>query len=341
VARTSVTPHFNGGRAHAPPAFDRPPARGGAHAPGLWEVCLVWACCGALALAVLTTYARLPPEHLYRVEREGVAAGVSRTIVILNFPVAIVAMPVLAVVLARLMQARWAAPARRRRATIAVAFLALLLCAITVVPGVVRTSNLDARPINTLPALGVAIVFLLTLLTLRLSGPGPFAPLGRSDAVRLAAGGLLALVSLPWFFADLGLFIDDLPVFGDIFVAREPLPPGAPLPAVHLGHHHGADGLLLAVSALALSRTLPQIAGTRLREVLSFALALMLVYGVAILAEDAWGEQVVKRGWTTARIPSVLLPDVTPAWGVVLLTAIVVHVLVHRRPRRDTGRTAQ
>jgi hypothetical protein len=334
----SVTPAPTSTRGQAPATSGGRRERDCASAPGLWEVGQIWAFCGALALVVLATYARVPPEELYRVERGGLVGGLSRAVIILNFPVAIVAMPVLAVVLARLMQSRWASTARRRRATVAVALLAMLLCAITAVPGVVRTSDLDARPINALPALGVAIAFLLTLLTLRVCGPGSLAPPGRWDVARLIAGGLLALVSLPWFFADLGLYIDDLPGLGTIFVARDPLPPGATLAAVHLGHHHGADGLLLAVSALALSRTLPQIASARLRGVLSFALALMLVYGLAILVEDAWGEQVVKRGWTTARIPSVLLPDTSPAWAMVVLTALVLHLIIQRGLRRSNER---
>ena len=37
-------------------------------------------------------------------------------------------------------------------------------------------------------------------------------------------------------------------------------------------------------------------------------LALMLTYGVAVAAQDAWLEQVVKRGWTSRRMPDVVRP---------------------------------
>jgi hypothetical protein len=76
--------------------------------------------------------------------------------------------------------------------------------------------------------------------------------------------------------------------------------------------------------AVSTSRTNPV---PDVRAALALALAFLLVYGLAILANDAWGEQLVKRGWTTVHIPSVLWPAVTPAWGVVLATTVVVYLL--------------
>lgn len=102
-------------------------------------------------------------------------------------------------------------------------------------------------------------------------------------------------------------------MIGALYVSTELIPAGAARPAVHLGHHHGADGALFVISALTLTRALPSIPGARLRGLLTFTLALMTVYGLGILANDAWGEQVVKRGWTSVKIPSVLFPAATPA----------------------------
>ena len=44
----------------------------------------------------------------------------------------------------------------------------------------------------------------------------------------------------------------------------------------------------------------------------------MLAYGGVNFVQDAWNEQLVKRGWTDARIPSALLPGLKPVWLVVL-----------------------
>ena len=44
----------------------------------------------------------------------------------------------------------------------------------------------------------------------------------------------------------------------------------------------------------------------------------MLAYGGVNFAQDAWNEQIVKRGWTDEGIPSALLPGVKPIWGVVI-----------------------
>ena len=35
----------------------------------------------------------------------------------------------------------------------------------------------------------------------------------------------------------------------------------------------------------------------------------MLVYGAANLVQDLWHEQVVKRGWTSSDVPSVIVAD--------------------------------
>jgi hypothetical protein len=70
--------------------------------------------------------------------------------------------------------------------------------------------------------------------------------------------------------------------------------------------------------------------------VLCFALALMFVYGVANFAQDWWLEQVVKRGWSSVEIPEVLLPAVTPAWGVIILAAVALHLILMRGLRRGS-----
>lgn len=86
--------------------------------------------------------------------------------------------------------------------------------------------------------------------------------------------------------------------------------PGHPhLRAVHLGNHEGIDGVLLAVTAVVLMRTLSQISSGRRRTALSAYLSLLLVYGVTVALADGWHEQIVKRGWTATKIPNVLHPS--------------------------------
>jgi hypothetical protein len=52
----------------------------------------------------------------------------------------------------------------------------------------------------------------------------------------------------------------------------------------------------------------------------------MLAYGVANAVQDAWGEQVVKRGWTTASLPSLIRPDVSLWWALVVAAAVAIWV---------------
>jgi hypothetical protein len=135
------------------------------------------------------------------------------------------------------------------------------------------------------------------------------------------------VIAVPWIFAELGFYAPD-PILAD-----EPSP-DEPLAAVHLGHHHGTDGALLALAALALSRLPPRLPGRGLPSVLSAYLALMLVYGAANAAQDAWFEQVVKRGSSEHSIPSLLEPGLTAPWAILVAGAAAVELAWFRRERR-------
>ena len=104
-------------------------------------------------------------------------------------------------------------------------------------------------------------------------------------------------------------------------------------PPVHLGHHHGLDGLLFAWAALALTRQLGRVASPRWRAPLAAFLGLLLAYGLANAAQDFSLEQVVRRGWAAHELPSVLRPGLTPAWGLLLLAAALVTLVLLRATR--------
>src|SRR5689334_22227872 len=163
------------------------------------EVVAVWSLVALMLVAVLATYARLPPRLLYHVTGTGTRAGLGRVVVDLNFPVALVALAVLAVVAGRLRGwARLAAAA------------AAALCCVFAAPGVVRQSDLDARWINAVPAVGVAAVFLLSL-----HARGPQAPRRvRGDRVRVAVAAVLTFLAAPWIAAELGFYLDGVPLLG-------------------------------------------------------------------------------------------------------------------------------
>jgi hypothetical protein len=266
---------------------------------------------------VWVTYARLPVAELYNVSDNGVAAGAGRALVFLNYPTALVAIALLAVLAERL---------RGRLALVAA--LGAALCAVVFWPGVVEQSDLDAKPVNAVPALGVLIALVLTGVALARGGIGASQPFGGVwDVARALLAGILILGSLPWLSGELGFYLDDVPGLGSFFMSGEPRPePGHPdLTAVHLGHHHGMDGTLLALSALALSRVVGDISGRFLRSAFGFYVALMLAYGLANAVQDFWLEQLVKRGTTSLRIPSMIVPEASWAWAALVLAALVIH----------------
>jgi hypothetical protein len=297
-----------------------------ARRPGLGEVLAVWSLFALVGVATLVTYSRLPADALYHVSESGLDGGLGRSLVYLNFPVALVALAVLPVVLERL----WGEA--RNSLLLAASACAAALCLVVIVPGVVDEDDLDAKAVNAVPALGVALVAALTVLALRAGGLGLVARRAPLDRARLVCGLALLAVSLPWIWAELGFYISDAPLLGRVFLAEELRPEaGEPgLRAVHLGRHHGLDGALLAVAALLLSRVLPQMRRPALQQWLAFAVSALFVYGVLNVAQDFWLEQVVKRGTTGHRLPSFLRPELSAAWAFQLAAVAVLYAFVTR-----------
>src|SRR5262245_45437176 len=153
------------------------------------EILIVWALFAVVTVEVIVTYSRLPPDQLYHVSGSGIEGGLSRALVFVNFPVALAAIALLAILNERV----------GHRILVVVA---ALLCAVVVWPGVVRESNLDARLINAVPALGVLLALLLTFAVARRGGISRRAWRG-SDWVRVGVAAALLFLAVPWLAADL------------------------------------------------------------------------------------------------------------------------------------------
>jgi len=297
------------------------------------EVVLVWMIFVVVTAEILVTYSRLPARELYHVSGSGIEGGLSRALMFINFPVALVALAVLALVYERL-------PDPGYRVT---AIVACALCAVMLWPGVVKESDLDARPVNAFAAVGVLLAILLTDVVARAGGLTK-RPWRRPDWFRVAIASVLLFAALPWLAADLGFYLNGVPLLGRLFQTGEFLPerPGLPTlaPAVHHGHHHGMDGVLLVLVALLLSRRVGDIRRYGIRQGLAAYLALMFCYGIANFANDIWIEQVVKRGWTSWEIPNVVQPRVTVAWSLIVIAAVILWALwtrlVHWDPDEES-----
>jgi hypothetical protein len=279
------------------------------------ELVAVGALFAAVLTATLVTYSRVSPAELYHVSHDGIAGGLGRALVELNFPDALVAVPV-ALIAIDVIGTRWAA---------VLGGLAVAACLVTAAPGVVDAGDLDAKAINVVPALGVVLaVALVALAAPRLTTARPRL---QGDVARLVLAAVIAVAAIPYWFAVLGFYAPD-PVRAD-----EPTP-GEPIASVHLGNHEGMDGALIALAVLALSRLTPWFAGKRLATVTSWVLALLLTYGVANLIQDDWHEQVVKRGWTEHMYGTVTKPALSVPWLLILAAGVAVELLWFRRERR-------
>ena len=293
---------------------------------GLREIYVVWLLFALTAIGVFATYWRLPPSVLWKVHNTGFVGGAGRAYVFLSFSAAVAAVGILPIVVDRLQE---------RRAFFA-GLVALVLCATVALPGVQTESHLDPKWSNLPAVLGVGLAFLLTLWASR-AGRREFARTSaRGDAARLIVGGLSLFFAAPYIAAELGFFLDGVPVLGSIFLTgaiRAEPGAGYSHAAVHHGHHHGMDGFLLAVTALLLSRLAGSIRRPLLRALTAVYLALLLVYGLTNQVQDLWTEQIVKRGWTSWDIPNVLHPSLSAAWAAMIASGLVIYALA-LRPRR-------
>ena len=282
------------------------------------EALAVWSLFAVSALAVLVTYARLPPEVLYNTSVDGLRGGLGRTLVFVNFPTALAAIALILVAADRL----------GRRAALPAAG-GIASCAVVALPGVVDQRDLDAKLVNLVPLAGVALALGMTAIVVRNGIELRRRAVG--DGIRLALAAVLLLLAVPWYFAETGFYAPD-PILADE-IPEGVAPEQHTLAAVHLGHHHGTDGVLLALAALALSRVLGSFRFRRVELVFSVYVALMLAYGTANALQDFTLEQVYKRDWIDWQPPPLLRPELSLAWAAVLAGAAVVEATWFRRAR--------
>ena len=295
-----------------------PPRHGtAATRPAQGEALAVWSLIGLVLAAIFVTYWRLPAADLYNTSVEGLRGGAGRVLVQTNFPsVSLVAIALVLIAVSALPASAWWLAAS-----------SIGLCLVTAWPGQVKQSDLDARAVNIIPALGVALALALTLWATRRAGVR-FAPRLPGDRARIVAAVVIVLVSIPWITAELGFFIGNR-----VFLTSRVVTEGdETLAAVHLGHHHGLDGTLLMLFALLLSRV--RLPDRRLAGLLLAYVSLMFAYGFMNFAEDAWHEQLVKRGWLEWKIPSALIPRFHWIWLVTLGVALLTYVVFAFERRR-------
>ena len=281
---------------------------------GQGEALAAWSVWGAITLLVAVTYSRIAPAETYNVSRDGLVGGLSRAVTLVNFPIALVAIALALLAVAALPRAAWWA-----------AVPAIALCA--TIPWFVDQGDLDARWVNAIPAFGVLIAGGLAAAATSRVGIS-FAPRLPGDRLRVIAAVVVLLLSLPWLTAELGFHFP-----GDVFMGEElgRESDGRVIAAVHLGHHHGTDGALLVLTALLLSRV--RVEQRWLRIAVLGYLGAMLAYGGVNFVQDLWHEQIVKRGWTDASIPSALLPGPRPIWLVIVALAVLATLALLRETK--------
>ena len=289
---------------------------------GLGEALATWALCAFVAVEVFVTQSRLPAADLYHPASSGISEGGYALLSFTGFAGALVALAILPIIFDRV----------RARTVAIAALVAGVLAGSILWPGAIHEADIDVSSGRILPALGAGLMLILTIDATRRVGTGDTWRRQRGDVARIGLGAVLVCMGLPWMAADLGLSLN-LPGLHWLYqtdqLRSQPGVPGLH-EAVHEGHHHGMNGVLLAAAALILSRALPRVHGGRLRHALAGYLALLLAYGFGNAVQDFWLEQIVKRGLTSFQLPMVLTPALNWGCAAVLLAAVAVYALAFR-----------
>jgi hypothetical protein len=300
----------------------------GRESSGLGEVLAIWALCAVVSVEIFVTQSRLPATELYHPASSGLSEGAYGVLSFAGFVGALIGLGVLPIIVDRL---------RIRTVGIAAA-IAAALAATILWPGAIHEVDLDTSPVHILSALGAGLTIFLTIVVARRAGTHRWAARQPGDVARIVLGALLVCIGLPWMAADLGFSLT-LPGLHWLYQTNQlRSQPGVPglHQAVHYGHHHGMNGILLAVAALVLSRAISSIRASWLRHALAGYLALLLAYGLGNAVQDFWLEQIVKRGLTSFQLPMVLAPAVNWGWAAILLGAVTVYSLAFRNLARSS-----
>jgi hypothetical protein len=299
---------------------------------GYGEALAIWALFAIVLVEIFVTQSRLPAKALYHPASSGLSEGAYGALSFAGFVGALIALGVLPIVMNRV-----------GTRTVAIAApIAGVLAAAILWPGAIHEADLDTSPVHILSALGAALMLVLTIVAARRAETLRWAKRQPGDVARILLGVVLVCIGLPWMAADLGLSLT-LPGLHWLYQTNQlRSQPGVPglHQAVHYGHHHGMNGVLLAVVALVLSRAIPTVRASRLRHAFAGYLALLLAYGLGNAVQDFWLEQIVKRGLTSFQLPMVLAPSVNWGWAVVLLVAVAVYSLAFRRLARSDSQAA-
>jgi hypothetical protein len=133
---------------------------------------VVWPLYGILTAGILGTYALVSPAETYHISHEGIAGGVRQALTFSNFSHSFGALAILGIVVARLLDVPRDGRRCRRPMVNLLAAVALLLCLITALPGMGDQGDLDAKPINAVPAASVLLILGLTVYAWRTRGTG-------------------------------------------------------------------------------------------------------------------------------------------------------------------------
>src|SRR4029453_17074293 len=150
---------------------------------------------------------RLPPGELWKVTHSGPAGGAGRAFVFLSYSAALAAIAIVAIVVDRL---------EDRRAVV-LGIAACVLCATVAIPGVQTPNDLDAKWANLPAVVGAGIAVSLTAWAAVTGRPEEGRPTRAGDLGRLGRGLVALVFPAPYIAAELGFFLDGVPLLGWIF----------------------------------------------------------------------------------------------------------------------------
>jgi len=129
------------------------------------------------------------------------------------------------------------------------------------------------------------------------------------------------LISMPWIFANSGMFVSDVPVLGNIYLAKQDFNGHS---SVHLGSHHGYKGFTFFLLMILVFTTVKYLYNKKTKIVAGLVCCYLLAWGFYNMFQDFFTEQIFKRG-----LVNFTFPNATTYFQISFPLAVISGVLIY------------
>ena len=138
---------------------------------------------------------------------------------------------------------------------------------------------------------------------------------------------LTLLIGIPWIFANSGMFVSDVPVLGNIYLAKQTFEGH---PAVHLGSHHGYKGFTFFLLMILVFTTVKYLHNKKIKIIAGLVCCYLLAWGFYNMFQDFFTEQIFKRDLVNFTFPNATA-NFSISFSLAVISSILIYTFVWRK----------